>query len=302
MSAIARRVSLGLAVCMSMASGVAWAAPPTEEVLRVAVHMGAVRDATRADIEASLGVWANELTGLLEVQSEVHFYENLSGVRQALQSGTVNFIIADALSLVRHFDLETLADGFGGGGRSEDNMLLISRKGAGIQSASDLAGKRVVLLDDNDISDLLLETACLKKLRQSCAKARVKIDKANRSRQQVLKLFFDNADAAIVRGYAYDLAVELNPQILSKIQIVERYPVYGGALGMFSNRVSPKFREYVILKAPQIVNYPRGRQLMSVLQADSIRRMPRSILDPVKALIVEHDALTLQLGARAASK
>ena len=102
-------------------------------------------------------------------------------------------------------------------------------------------------------------------MRQSCAKALVKIDKTGRSRQQVLKLFFGNADAAIVRGYAYDLAVELNPQILEKIQIVERYPVYGGALGMFSNRVSPKFREYVIVKAPQITNYPRGRQLMSVL-------------------------------------
>ena len=50
-------------------------------------------------------------------------------------------------------------------------MLLISRKGAGINSASDLSGKRVALLADNEISDLLLETACLEEfaaeLRQS---------------------------------------------------------------------------------------------------------------------------------------
>lgn len=302
MSLLTRLLSIVGMVVVSMTCGPVWAAPPSNDVLRVAVHMGAVRDATRADIEVSLGIWANELTALLEVPSEVQFYENLAEVRQAIYAGTSNFVIADAVSLVRHFDIDSLADGFGGAGRSEDNMLLISRKGAGIQSAADLSGKRVTLLADNEISDLLLETACLKSLRQSCAKALVKIDKTGRSRQQVLKLFFGNADAAIVRGYAYDLAVELNPQILEKIQVIDRYPVYGGALGMFSNRVSPKFREYVIVKAPQIVNYPRGRQLMSVLQADSIRRIPRSILDPVRALIVEHDALKLQMGVRPAAK
>ena len=73
---------------VSLMSGPVWAAPPGDEVLRVAVHMGAVRDATRADIEVSLGVWANELTGLLEVPSEVKFYDSLTEVHQALQAGT----------------------------------------------------------------------------------------------------------------------------------------------------------------------------------------------------------------------
>ncbi len=56
MSMTGRLISIAWGAFFSAACGSVAAAPPSEDVLRVAVHLGAVRDASRADIEASLDI------------------------------------------------------------------------------------------------------------------------------------------------------------------------------------------------------------------------------------------------------
>jgi ABC-type phosphate/phosphonate transport system substrate-binding protein len=285
-----RAVAQGLLACLL--TGTASAAPPTTETLRIAVHMGALRDASRADVEVSLKLWSEEMAKVLEVPAEMRLYTSLVELSSDMKDGRANFVIADGVNLLRHFEPEELVDGFGGRGHTEDNLVLLVRKAAGIRSMKDLAGQRVVLLSGNEISDLWLETACLRALRQSCRQAALTISKENRSAQQVLKLFFSKADAALVRGYAYELAVELNPQIRDQVQVIERIPIYPGALGLFSSRISLPFREYVIGKIPTLQNYPRGRQIMEVLQAERIDRLPRTVLEPIRQLMYEHATLS----------
>lgn len=268
------------------------AAAPSGETLRVAVHLGALRDASRTDVEVSLKVWAEELVRFLNVPTEIRFYDSLPAIRQDLDSGRINFVIADGIDLLRYFDTDSLADGFGGRSPGEDTLLLLSRKDAGIRSSSDLAGKRVVLLSDNEISDLWMETFCLRTFQKSCAGAGLLITKETRSQQQVLQVFFGKVDAALVRGYPYLLAVDLNPQIRSRTQVLERIALYPGALGLFAGSVSPAFREYVISRVPAMHDHPRGRQMLEVLQSEKISRFPKSVLEPIRQLRREHAALS----------
>jgi hypothetical protein len=107
-----------------------------------------------------------------------------------------------------------------------------------------------------------------------------------------MKLFFGNADAALVRGYAFELAAELNPQVRERVKIIERVALYPGAFGLFSSRVSQKFRDYVIGRVPLMRNYPRGRQMMEVLQSEQIGPVSAAALEPIRALIREHDVLS----------
>lgn len=280
----------GLLACLL--TGTASAAPPTTETLRIALHVEALRDASRADVEVYLKLWAEELAKVLEVPAEVRLYTSMAEIQSDMQAGRANFVLADGINLLRHFEPDALVDGFGGRGRTENNLVLLARKSAGIHSAKDLAGKRVVLLSDNEISDLWLETACLRALRQSCRQAGLVVSKEKRSAQQVLKVFFDKADAALVRGYAYALAMELNPQIRDQLEIVERIPIYPGALALFSSRLSLPFRDYVIGKAPSVQNYPRGRQFLEMLQSDRIERLLRAALEPIRQLMNEHATLS----------
>jgi ABC-type phosphate/phosphonate transport system substrate-binding protein len=290
----------GLAHVVALALGLlassVTAGPPAAETMQVAVHLGALRDSSRADVEVSLKVWAEELTHVLAVPAKVHFYQTLPDIRRDLDNGKVNFVITDGINLLRHFDIDELTDGFGGRAPGEDTLILMVRKGAGIKTGKDLAGKRVVLLSDNEISDLWMETYCLRQFQAICQQAGVIIVKENRSRQQVLNVFFGKADAALVRGYPYELALELNPQIRERTTVLERIHIYSTALGLFSNRVSPAFREFVISKVPKMLDHPRGRQILEVMQTDKVERYPKSVLEPIRQLMREHETLLRRHG------
>lgn len=281
---------------LALVAGIAGAAPPTDESLRVAVHLGAMRETSRADLEVSLKVWAEELMRVLEVPAELTFYPAMPAIRRDLASGKVNFVIADGIDLLRHFQPDDLADGFGGQSPSEDKLLLLAHAGDGIRDLRDLAGRRVLLLGDNAISDLWLETACLRVFQKTCEKAGLIVVKESRSRQQILKLFFGKADGALVRGYAYEVAAELNPQIRARVRILERINIYPMALGLFGRGVSPAFRDYVIAKVPRLHDHPRGRQLLEVMQTERVGRVPHALLDPIRDLIAEHAALSQRYG------
>jgi hypothetical protein len=281
-----------LAFLAWLLASAAAAAPPTAERMRIGVHLGALRDVSRTDVDVSLRAWAAEVMKVADVPAEVLFYDALPEIRRDMEAGRVNFVIADGVSILRYFAADELSDGFGGVGKEEGTMLLLARKKAGIGSARDLAGKRIVLLSDNEISDLWLETTCLRTLRQRCAQASVIVSKEKRSRQQVLKLFFEKADAALVRSQAFEVAAELNPQIRDRLLVVERIAIYPGALGLFSSRVSEEFRDYVINKVPLILDHPRGKQIMEVLQSERIGRVSRSLLEPIRNLMREHETLS----------
>jgi hypothetical protein len=169
-----------------------------------------------------------------------------------------------------HFRANDLTDGFGGRSPQEGVMLLLVRKGAGIREGrATSSGKRVVLLSDNAISELWLETYCLRHFMKSCKQAghhhRLRNDAAS---ALILKLFFGQVDAVLVRGYSYELALEMNPQIRERSEVLEQINIYPVALGLFGRRVSPAFREYVIAKVPQLHDQPRGRQLLEVMQTE----------------------------------
>jgi ABC-type phosphate/phosphonate transport system substrate-binding protein len=222
-------------------------------------------------------------------------------MRSAFAGGQINFVIADGLDLLRHFPKEELAEGFGGT-RDMEGMMLVARRDSGIKDVRDLPGKRVLLQTGSEISVMLLDTACLRQFRKTCAQAGVILNGEGRSHQVVLQLFFGKADAALVRSHSYQTATELNPQIRDRLEVRERYAVYPSALGMFSSRVSPAFRAYAITKASQLKDYPRGRQILEVMQTPELGHYPKTILDPIRDLMREHESLSARHGARKAGQ
>lgn len=294
--------------CALVGMGLLWAAtaalsaPPTDDTLRVAVHWGGIYDVSRADVETSVNLWANEISKALELPSQVRLYDNLADIRQALASGEANFIMADGLSFVREFDLSALSDGLGGDERGDDDLVLLVRQGAGIRSPRDLAGKRVVLMEDSEVSELMLETTCRRALGTDCARAALTVSRVKRSRQQVMKLFFGTDDAAIVRGYSYRLSAELNPQVRERVQVLTRLPIYAGPMGLFSSRLNASFRDYVLSQVPKMQLSPRGQQMMELLQIQTLGRFSKDRLAPIQALLQEHEALLKRSDPRGATR
>lgn len=272
------------------------AGPPEGERLDIGVDLSSLRDVSRADIDATLHVWADELSRTLDLPSTVRFYASVQDMRPDFDAGRIDFVIADPIDLLTHLDESELADGFGGGDGGEGALLLIARKSEGIKGFGDLSGKRVVTLGKNGISDLVLSTSCLRQFHLTCERAGLSVEKVMRTQQLVLQVFFGRADAALMRAHTYDVAVELNPQIRDHLSVIQRIPVYPGAIGLFTARVSPSFREYVIDKVPLIEKNPRGQQILQVLQTDHLVHFPKAILGPIRGLMDERRKLESRYG------
>jgi len=277
-------------VMTSLLMNAAHAIAPTKETMRIAVHLGAMRDVSRADVEVSMKVWANELMAALEVPAEVNLYADLPDIRRDMASGRVNFVIADPISFIRNFALDELADGFGAVGVGEDSMVLIARKSLGISGLSDLRGKRVVLLSESEVPDLWLEVMCVRTFKRSCERASLDISQEKLSQRQVLKVFFGKADVALVRSRSFEIAADLNPQLRQQLAVVTRVPLYPGAIGLFSSSVSREFRDYVMSKVSRFDREPRARQIMEILRNEQVGRISKQLLEPIQLLLVEHAA------------
>jgi ABC-type phosphate/phosphonate transport system substrate-binding protein len=150
MSRLSRRAALIFLVALAAAPLAAAPSGPRDDVARIAFNVKVARDLNRGDVQAALGMWAEELSGKFEVPAETLFYDDMASLRRDFDKGKVNFVIAAGMDFARYFRAEELAEGFRGALQNDHSLLLLARRDAGIADLASLAGKRVALLKDED--------------------------------------------------------------------------------------------------------------------------------------------------------
>jgi len=101
-------------------------------------------------------------------------------------------------------------------------FFLVVNKKSEISSLKELKNKRIGLLELDSIQELYIDGLLLEKegmQSQEFFREKVYYPKFSRG---LLKLFFNKIDACIVSEYAWDIAVELNPQIKDKLKIIDK--------------------------------------------------------------------------------
>jgi hypothetical protein len=268
------------------------AEPPPS--VAIGFYTPVIRDLPRKDVEVSLRFWIEELARSIGVDYKpVRFYDDYASLRRDLLDGEINFIVATTMGIVQHIPASELADGFSGYKLADDNLLLVVRRDAGIRSPADLAGKRVGILDGDELSQVYLETLMMRAWGQPDWGRLGAISREQRSSKLTHRLFFGQDDAALIHRNGYEAALALNPQIGQKLEILDDYSFKARSphIGLFSSRVSPEHRELVTQGGINLNNNVRGRQVMDIYHADRMVRTPVSDLDPVWELIKTHRAL-----------
>lgn len=287
------RILLALLLAAWISTG--WAAP-TGETARLGLYMKIARDLNRPAVLAALEVWTDELTRKFNVPAEVHFYSDVEALRHDFDSGKVNFVIADAMSFVGHFRPEDLAEGFAAKLNTDASLLLLAQPALG--GRADLAGKRVAVVWDDDISLTYLDTLCLRQHGNRCDKVVAAIVPVANNHLAITKLFFKQVDMALVNRHGFDTAVELNPQLAGAGDVVSNLTFMTQYFGFFSSRVDPAFRHRALEAVPTLHLGPRGRQLMNVFRADRLVLADPSVLIPFYNLEHEHQALLVEQGLK----
>ncbi len=258
----------------------------TAEVVRMGLHLTIIRDLNRQDTRAAMEVWTRELTAKFQVPSEVHFYEDMGHLRRDFDAGGINFVLADAMSLVRHFKPGELAEGFTTTLPKDASLLLLARH-RGATDKPDLAGKRVALVSQDPVSDTYLESLCLRHYQRPCVGVMKEIQTVPNNHQAVTRLFFGQVDLALVNRHGLELAGELNPQLARAGEPVARMEFDTQYFGFFKASVRPAFRSRALRIIPGLHREPRGRQLLELFRAERLSLAEPDALRPFYAL--EHD-------------
>lgn len=270
------------------------------ETARLGVYTKIIRDLNQADTRAALEVWSAELTRKFQVPSEVRFFDDISVLRREFEADRVNFVIADAMSLVRHFKPEEFADGFTTQLTHDASLLLMARSNS--VGKLDLAGKKVVLLARDEISSTYLETLCLRLHGRPCAGLLGEAREAPNNHQAITRLFFGQTDLALVNRHGLELAKELNPQLAGSGEVVERMEFATQFFGFFKSTVSPDFRRHALRTIPHTHMEPRGRQLLEVFRTEKLALADTSALKPFYRLEREYRELQARAGRREGRK
>lgn len=263
-------------------------------LLAIGFYVPAVRDVPRRDVELSLRFWAEEIGTSLGVKYKpIRMYDDMAELRRDMLAGDINFVVGSAMAVAQNFADAELADGFSGRKRQPDHLLLVVRRDAGIAAPAQLRGKRVVLLEHDELSEVYLQTLLGRAFGAIDTHGMVELSHEKRSANLVHRLFFKRADATLITRNAYDTAVELNPQVGQQLQVLEPHSFKGRAVavGLFSAQVSPAYAQAVTQAAMTLQNTVRGRQVLGIFQSEAMSVSKVADLAPYRVLLADQKAL-----------
>ena len=283
-------------------AGWGWARAEPPPPIAIGFYLPVIRDVPRGDVELSLRFWVDELGAAVNLSFKpIRLYDNMADLRRDMKSGEVNFMIATSMGIVQNFALDELADGFTALKSLPDHLLLVVRRSSGIRGLSDLTGKRLAILDGDELSQVYLETLLLK---SGAKQLQSTLDGASREKRSVSlvhHLFFDKADAALIYRNAFEAALAMNPQIGQQLQVLDAYSFKGRSpyIGFFSSRVAPQDAQAITKAALTVGSTARGRQVLDIYNADQMVVTRVQDLEPFRDLLAENRALkTVLLTAR----
>jgi hypothetical protein len=291
---ILRRALVLLALCLTAAR----AEPPP---VAIGFYLPVLRDVARQDIEVSLRFWVEELARSLNLTYKpIQFYDVMEHMKHDMEAGRINFIVADAMGIARYFKPEDLRDGFSGYKQDPENLLLIARVDSGVHGPGDMVGKRVGVLDGDELSEVYLDTLLYKAWGRSGWDRLGEVVRETRSNRLAHQLFFGRIDAALIYRSAYEAAVALNPQVGARLKVLDQYTfkIRSPHTAMFSSAVNPEDREIITRAALRLNESARGRQVMQIYKADDMVRTQVRDLQPFYDLLAMRRALKASTEAK----
>ena len=285
------RVGLALwLIGYGWAAGAADAPPP----IAIGFYTPVFRDVPRKDVEVSLKFWVDELAANVKLAFKpIRFYDSMAELKRDMKSGEINFLVGTSMAVAQNFASDELRSGFSGLKAAPDHLLFVVRRAANIHTLQDLQGKRVALLERDELSEVFLETLLMKAWGKPDVTRLAGIAHEKRSSNLVHRLFFNQADMALVNRNTFEAAVAMNPQVGQQVQVLDHYSFKGRSphIGLFSARVTPQDAEAITRSAMTLDSTPRGRQVLDIYNAGGIVITSVRDLEPFQELLAQNRAL-----------
>jgi hypothetical protein len=254
------------------------------DVLNMGFYLPGIRDANLTDVKVTLTLWAEEVGKIYDIDALASTYEDMASLRRDMLSGKVNMVIVPGMELAETFDADELTEGFQGKHRGTgEGLVLIVRADGDIRQFSHLRGRSVLRLANDRLSSVFLESRCRALAGLACADF-LRVSDEKHSSLAIHKVFFGQADAALVSISALHAAGELNPQVRQRLRSLLDWKTTALSFGLMSARTPPYLRERVIDSAMRVISTVRGKQILELFKTDTMERAGVHELQPYWSL------------------
>lgn len=152
----------------------------------------------------------------------------------------------------------------------KQSFLIVARADDGVTKIDHLKNKRLSLALYQDMEALYLNTVLLRhKLPEIPTFFSTRVD-VKTTNGALMDVFFNKSDVAIVRENEFNIAAELNPQLLKKLIILEKSPPMLASVGVMNNKISDDDFSGLIATFSKVINSDKGKALMGLVQVETI--------------------------------
>lgn len=270
--------------------------PPKTDHLSMGFYAPSILDGpNRTDVEISLSFWAQELAFQLKHinSAPIKLFNDIDEMQTAFASGQLDLIIAPPLEIARNFNRADLVDGFMGvgAGKKDNALIVLTRTDKNINRIEDLQNMRLLMPEDDALATIFLETLTFKHFKKTYPQIFKSIQIQSKNNHMVLDVFFNKADVALVYENAYQIMLELNPQIKAHTKILTSFPVISRNYSYFHRNYAHAEEIINYVTTSQFINNPRLKQILEVFRTQEIDVCKVTDLERFDKLYQEYTAL-----------
>ncbi|MDD2368421.1 MAG: hypothetical protein PHQ90_03900 [Sulfuricurvum sp.] len=243
---------------------------------------------SKKDYTLGMTLLLNEFLKKENIETVVTSYDDPVRLTDDFKSGKVNMIASNAINVIKYLPISSLNSGITGYkyNKTDNQTLLVLTRSDNVRPLNEII-KGVIATDGDKVADLYFRTLML----QNKAAESPNYLMMKNNQQSILKLYFKQADIALVDRGSFLVAAELNPSLNRELKILKSVPLTLGTVCYIRKDMSSPLHAKVILMAKKINMTPRGKQLMQMFHADKMDESSVSELDSVSALMHQYNEL-----------
>lgn len=248
---------------------------------------------SRNEAEVGLKYWVDEIAKSQHTEVTIDYYKDFNQLSEDFRACKINFIAAFPWIIATKIERSLLSDGLVliKSGNSTNKILMVVRKDEGVHNLNDLKGKRIGLMKSDAIAETYLDVLSMNELGKPYNFVFPKLIYESKKSQLLFNLFFNKIDAVLINQSNYAIAVDLNPQLREKTQIIYQSIEIANGTGFFNAKTPKDFREWVITTIVGLGDSARDQQLLAIFEADRFGRISVADLKGLDALKLQHQSL-----------
>ncbi|NCD32488.1 MAG: hypothetical protein EOL87_03620 [Spartobacteria bacterium] len=249
------------------------------------------------DAKIVLKIWAENFAKDCAVKTNPNpvILSGISAIASALANGTVDSVTIttpEYLLLPEKMQKGTLMLPVMNGVSTEQFILLV-RNDSSDTTVRDLQNKPLAILTHPGASlgSIWLETLLLEDGIVGLTPFFSQLKQSTKPSHVILSLFFNQVAAALVTQSAFDIAVELNPQISKTLRIIASSSPMVHDVFLFRPDYPTRNRKIIIDKISSMEESTVGHQLRSVFKVSRVVVAPPSCMESARNLMERHSQL-----------